>query len=99
MKQVCLTADDVKHIAKLANLSLAADDLERFAKQLAETLGYIQKLAEVQTADVAPTAQITGLTNVFRQDEVKPSLSQEEALANAADSHNGYFKVRAIFDK
>lgn len=97
MNNTKLTVDDVKHTAKLANFSLTAEELARFQKQLGDTLSYIQKLQEVDTQNIEPTAQVTGLVNVTREDEVKQGLTQEEALANAPDSHNGFFKVKAVF--
>ncbi len=87
---------DVKHIAKLANLPVSAEEEKKFETQLGETLSYIEMLQEVDTKDVKSTNQVTGLENVFREDEVKPSLSQEEALKNAPATQNGFFKVSAI---
>ena len=87
---------DVGHIAKLANLSLKPEEKEKFEKQLSETLEYINKLNSVDTANVEPTSQVTGLENVVREDEAKPSLSQEQTLSNAKSTHNGLFKVKAI---
>jgi aspartyl-tRNA(Asn)/glutamyl-tRNA(Gln) amidotransferase subunit C len=90
--------DDVKHVAKLAQLVLTADEEKRFAAQLTSILEFISKLQQIPTKNVEPTSQVTGLTNVFREDEIDGSrmLSQEEALANAKETHNGFFKVRAI---
>jgi len=87
---------DVKHVAKLANLPLSKDEEERFEKQLAETLEYVSVLNGIDTKDVEPTAQVTGLENITREDEPAPSLSQESALKNAKSTHNGFFKVKAI---
>lgn len=82
---------DIKHIAKLANLPLTADETIKFQEQLSEIVGYINDLNQIDTKNVPPTAQVTGKTNEFRQDEVTPSLSQEDALKNAPKSHNGFF--------
>ncbi len=87
---------DVTHVAKLANLPLTPEEKKKFEKQLAETLDYVKQLEEIDTKDVEPTSQVTALENVTREDEVKPSLSQEEALQNARAKHNGLFKVKAI---
>lgn len=87
---------DVKHIAKLANLTLSEEEEKKFEKQLEETVEYIEGLSEVDTTNVEPTSQVTGLENVTRQDEIKPSLSQEDALKNAKSTHNGFFKVKGI---
>lgn len=87
---------DVKHIAKLANLTLSEEEEKKFEKQLEETVEYIEGLSEVDTADVEPTSQVTGLENVTREDEITPSLSQEDALKNAKSTYNGFFKVKGI---
>ena len=87
---------DISHVAKLANLPLSVEEKKKFEKQLEETIQYIQNLNEVDTAGIEPTSQVTGLENVTREDEVKPSLSQEEALKNSKSTHNGLFKVKGI---
>lgn len=92
-----LSEKEVLHIAQLASLTLSAAERALFAQQLSETLEYVAKLQKVETQKTSPTFQTTGLTNVSRKDEVKPSLSQKEALANAKDTFEGYFKVKAIF--
>ena len=90
---------DVKHIAKLANLPLKKEEIEKFEKQLAETLLYIENLNEVPTENVPPTNSVTRLENITRDDTTKPSLSQEQALKNAKSQHNGFFKVKAILEE
>lgn len=87
---------DVIHVAKLANLPLTQKEKEKFEKQLADTLDYVNQLEEINTKNVDPTSQVTGLENVTREDEVKPSFTQEEALANVKSQHNGLIKVKAI---
>ena len=99
---------DVTHVAKLANLPLKPGENKKFEKQLGEILTYVEKLNEVDTKNVEPTSQVTGLENVTREDETTPSLSQDEALSNAkparnashsdagGSQHNGLFKVKAI---
>lgn len=88
-------------VAKLAHLSLTAAQEEKFTKQLDSVLAYISKIQELKTDDVEETNQVTGLTNVFRQDEVDTSriLTQKEALSNAKKTHKGYFMVPAIFEE
>lgn len=92
-----LTKKEVLHIAKLANLTLTEEEVEVFSRQLSETLNYVERLKELKTENVLPTFQTTGLKNVSRDDEIKPSLSQKEALRNVKSTHNGYFKIKAIF--
>lgn len=89
---------DVSHVAKLANLPLSDEEKTRFEKQLSETLDYVKQLEEIDTKGVEPTSQVTGLENVTREDEPRPSLSQDEALKNAKSVHNGFVKVPAILD-
>ena len=90
---------NVSHVAKLANLVVEKDEIEKFEHQLSNVLEYIKKLEEVDVSGVEPTSQVTGLENVYREDKVTPSLSQAEALSNASDIQNGMFKVKGIFDE
>lgn len=93
-----LSTDDVKHIAYLAKLDIKEEKIKKFQKQLSQILNFVNHLAEVDTKDVTPTSQVTGLENVFREDVIKPSLSQVETLSNASRKHKGYFVVDAIFE-
>jgi aspartyl-tRNA(Asn)/glutamyl-tRNA(Gln) amidotransferase subunit C len=90
---------DIKHVAKLAKLTLTEDEKKKFTKQLGETIEYINKLEEIDTKDVHPTSQVTGLENIARKDNPQPSLSQRKVLSNAKSTHNGMFKVKAIFEE
>lgn len=94
MKQ--LTRNQVIHIAKLANLQLTEKEISTFQKQLADILGYIEIINELDTTKVSPTSQVTGLNNVLREDKEKPSLTQEEALSGTKNKQNGYFKVSTV---
>lgn len=87
---------DVAHVAKLANLPLKPDEEKKFEKQLSEILSYFEKLKEVDTKNIETTSQVTGLENITREDEAKPSLTQEEALSGTKNQYNGFFKVTAI---
>ncbi len=91
-----LKEEQVKHIAKLANLQLSKQETKEFQKQLTETLDFIAHLNQIDTEKVSPTSQVSGNKNVFRQDIIKPSQSQAETLANAK-SYKGYFVIKAIF--
>ncbi len=90
---------DIKYIAKLAKLSLTSEEEGRFEKQLEETLARISQLNEVNTDHVEITSQVTGLENVMDEDISQPSLSQKEALANAKNTHNGFFVVKAVLEE
>ena len=90
---------NITHIAKLANLSLLPSEITKLAKQLEDTIDYVNELSTVDTKNVEPTSQVTGLENVTREDIAKPSLTQDQALANAKSKQNGFFKVKAIFNE
>lgn len=88
----------VAHIAKLANLPLTDAEKKKFEPQLESTLEYIDQLNKVDTKNIEPTSQVTGLENVLREDIPTQSLTQEQALSNTKDKYNGLFKVKAILD-
>jgi aspartyl-tRNA(Asn)/glutamyl-tRNA(Gln) amidotransferase subunit C len=89
---------DVKYVAHLARLSLSPDEERQISAQLGDILGYIEKLQEVDVTGVEPTAHAFPLVNVTRPDEVRPSLSNEEALRNAPAQANGLFIVPKIVE-
>ncbi|MCL4389840.1 MAG: Asp-tRNA(Asn)/Glu-tRNA(Gln) amidotransferase subunit GatC [Patescibacteria group bacterium] len=90
---------DIKHVAKLANLPLTADEEKRFSAQLTAILNLVSQLQKVPTKNVVPTSQVTGQENVFRDDKIETEriLTQDEALSNAKKTYNGYFVVPRIF--
>ena len=92
---MAISRDEVVHVARLARLALTEEELDRFAGQLDAILEAVGKVAELDLADVAPTLHPLALTNVLAEDEPRPSLSVEEALANAPDSEDGAFRVPA----
>jgi aspartyl-tRNA(Asn)/glutamyl-tRNA(Gln) amidotransferase subunit C len=94
---MALTIEEVQHVAHLARLRLSDDELSKLQGELSHILGYIDMLSEVDVSDVAPTAQVTDLANVMREDEVRPSLPREGVLANAPDQRDGTFRVKEIF--
>ena len=89
---------DVKYIAHLARLNLSPAEEQKLAGQLGSILSYIEKLREVNVDGVEPTAHAFPLVNVTRTDEVRPSLSNEEALHNAPAKANGLFIVPKIVE-
>lgn len=89
---------DIKRIAELSNLPISDKEKRTLEKELSETLAYVATLNEIDTKNIEPTSQVTGLTNVLREDIAMPSLSQEEALQNAKSTYNGFFKVKAILE-
>ena len=94
-----LSREQVKKVAKLANLPVSPEEEEKFALELSETLDYINQLESIDTSGVEPTSQVTGLENVTREDIVGESLTQEQALQNAKSTYNGYIKVKVILSE
>lgn len=90
---------DIDYVARLANLPLTPKERSTFSKQLQDILGYFSKLQEVDTKNIEPIGHITGLSNITREDQAAPSISQEEALKNAPKTYNGFFEVEAIFEQ
>jgi aspartyl-tRNA(Asn)/glutamyl-tRNA(Gln) amidotransferase subunit C len=89
---------DVKYVAHLARLSLSPEEEQKIGAQLGNILGYIEKLKEVDVTGVEPTAHAFPLVNVTRPDQVRPSISNEEALRNAPAQANGLFIVPKIVE-
>ena len=75
-----LTKAQVQHIAKLARLDLKPEEAEKMAKELSAILKYMEMLGEVDTTDTVPTAQVTGLKNTFRDDEIRPNQAEPDEL-------------------
>ena len=93
-----LTKQEIQHIADLARLELTNEELEKYGSQLSGVLNYIDELKEVDTANVAPTAQVTGLENIMRADEVEawPQDEVEMALGQAPEREGRLVKVRRV---
>jgi aspartyl-tRNA(Asn)/glutamyl-tRNA(Gln) amidotransferase subunit C len=89
---------DVKYVAHLARLSLTPEEEQKIGAQLAQVLGYIEKLKEVDVSGVEPTAHAFPLVNVTRPDVACPSLPHAEALRNAPAQANGLFMVPKIVE-
>ena len=83
-------------MAQLARIALEPGDEEFYAEQLSGILGAIDRLQEVDTDDIPPTAQVVEVTNPLREDVPRPGLGQEDALANAPVAQDGFFHVPSI---
>ncbi|HQF43266.1 MAG TPA: Asp-tRNA(Asn)/Glu-tRNA(Gln) amidotransferase subunit GatC [Ignavibacteriaceae bacterium] len=95
-----VTKKDVEKIAELAKLKFTDDELENFTHQMNEILSYMDKLNELDTENVKPLSHPVEQINVFREDELRPSVSTEESLKNAPDKTDQHFKVpKVIGDK
>ena len=90
--------DQVRKVAVLARLDLPAADLSVLAQQLTAILGYMDQLKELDTENVEPLAHPLPVQNVFRPDELRPSLPVEEALRNAPARSGDFFAVPAVLD-
>ncbi|HET7625795.1 MAG TPA: Asp-tRNA(Asn)/Glu-tRNA(Gln) amidotransferase subunit GatC [Verrucomicrobiae bacterium] len=89
---------DVKYVAHLARIALSPEEEKNLSAQLGNILGYIEKLNEADVSGVEPTAHAFPLVNVMRSDETRPSMSNEDALANAPAKANGLFIVPKIVE-
>ena len=107
-----VTDKDVSYVADLAHLELTADERARMFKDLNSILGYIDRLNELDTANIEPMAQVAsrssegdetsgtqGFAHAMRADEPRPSLPHEEALRNAPASDGVFFKVPKVIER
>ena len=92
---MAISRDEVLHVAQLARLDLTEEEIERFREQLNAILEAVGKVAELGLGDVEPTAHPLDLVNSWADDEPRPSLSVDEALANAPDRDGDLFRVPA----
>jgi aspartyl-tRNA(Asn)/glutamyl-tRNA(Gln) amidotransferase subunit C len=93
---MALSEDEVRHVAMLARLGLEPGDVEFYSEQLSSILSHIDRLQELDTEAIPPTAQVVHVTNPLREDVPRPGLTQEDALANAPATVNGMFRVPSI---
>ncbi len=95
---MAITREDVDHVAYLARLGLDEDERERLRDELGGILAYMQVLERLDTGAIPPTAQVIPLQNVMRPDNVRPSLSLEQVLANAPAREEGFVRVAAVLE-
>jgi aspartyl-tRNA(Asn)/glutamyl-tRNA(Gln) amidotransferase subunit C len=93
-----ITKQEVEHVAALARLELSEQEKELLTSQLSNILTYVEKLNELDTKGVEPTAHVLDIKNVMRDDVPEESLSQERALANAPERAAGHYKVPKIIE-
>lgn len=94
-----ITRDEVAHLARLSRLALGEDELDHFAGQLDQIISAVARVSEVATADVPPTSHPLPITNVFRDDEVRPCLTAEQALSGAPAADQQRFRVPRILEE
>ena len=87
---------DIEHLAKLARLKLTDAEKELFSKQMGTVIKYIEKLSELDTKNVEPTAHVLGLNNVFRDDAVKKSLTAQDPINDSPAHSKGHYEVPKI---
>lgn len=94
-----LTFEEINHLAELARMELSDKEKQMFGEQLSSILDYLDKLRAVDTADIPPTAQVTGLTNIWREDEVKKcdEATRKRLLDNLPDREGDLLKTKAVF--
>ena len=91
-----ITTEDVLHVARLARLEIPEGEIEVVQEQLGAILEAVGKVAELDLSDVEPTSHPLDLVNAWAEDEPRPSLEREAALANAPDARDGAFRVPSV---
>lgn len=93
-----LTLEQVEHIAQLARLTLSAEEKALYQEQLSAILEHFEKLQELDTEAISPTATVLPLRSVMREDVPSSSMDREDILANAPEATDGCFEVPAVLD-
>lgn len=93
-----VSLEDVRKVSRLSRLSFTLEEERRLVEDLNRILDYVSILERLDTEDVPPTTHVLPLANVFREDLPRPSLTQEEALANAPSVAMGHFKVPKVIE-
>jgi aspartyl-tRNA(Asn)/glutamyl-tRNA(Gln) amidotransferase subunit C len=94
---MALSKDDIKYCAKLARIELTAEEEDKFFNQLSSILGYCEKLNELDLESVEPIYQVTGQTNIFREDVITNPSRAEDMLRNAPEREGDFIKVKNVF--
>ena len=98
MTKKTVTVKDVEYIASLSRIHLEKDELAHLTQDLSAILDYVQKLEKLKVKDVSPTSHVLPLHNVYREDEIKPSLPQDKALSIAVEKSHGSFVVPKVIE-
>jgi len=93
-----LTREQVEHVARLARLELTDEEKDLFTGQLDGILAYVDKLSELDTGSVQPTSHAVPMENAFREDVEAPSIGVDNALANAPDRSESFFRVPKVIE-
>ena len=89
---------EVQRVAKLARIGLSEEEAAKMSVELGQIVGFVEQLQAVDVEGVAPTDQVTGLVDVWREDTVTPSMPREELLANAPEQKDGYIVVKRVLN-
>lgn len=93
-----LTKHQVKHVAKLANLTLSSEEEEKYSEQISKILDYVDQLNSADTKNVEPTFNVSGKSNVLEEDRIGECLSSEDILSNAPKKQDNFFVTKGVFD-
>ncbi|MCM3719521.1 Asp-tRNA(Asn)/Glu-tRNA(Gln) amidotransferase subunit GatC [Fictibacillus phosphorivorans] len=93
-----ISKDQVKHVAHLARLAVTDEEAEMLTEQLDKIIGFAEELNELDTDNVEPTTHVLEMKNILREDEVRNSVSVDEAMKNAPAQKDGQFKVPNILE-
>ena len=93
-----ITQADVEHVARLARLELSGEEVETFTGQMDAILSYVEQLNALDTTSVTPTSHAVPMENAFRDDVTRPSIGVDNALANAPDRIDGFFRVPKVIE-
>ncbi len=92
-----ISTSDIENLAKLARLGLTEKEKESLSTEMTAILDYVKQLDEVDVSKIEPTSQVTGLTNITREDIIMNSeISRDELLSNTPDVDNGFIKVKSV---
>ena len=93
-----LSRETVKYVANLSRIHLQDDEVEALTRNLADILQYVEKLEKLDVTGVHPTSHVLAVQNVYRDDQIQPSLPREEVLKTAVSPQNGFFKVPQVIE-
>ena len=93
---MALSRQEIEKVSLLARLKLSEQELDIMTAQLGQIVGYVEQLADIDTENIEPMAHALDVSNVFRADEIRPSLARTDALANAPQADGEYYRVPAV---
>lgn len=92
-----ISSEEVKKLARLSRIALSDEEVERYRKEIESILGFVEQLQAVDTDDVDPTTQVTGLESIMREDAlVDYAVGHDDLLKNVPAKESGYIKVKRV---